>query len=213
MDNLTIYKNKGEVFKCQFKIDGADIKDTTVRLCLEFDNNKNLFFYGKLSESGECEIKIPKLKELEEKEGRLSVEAIADSIYFKLYEANAEFKNSIEISVESLTKGNSSKATDVKLEGLSQEVVEKRKKTKLPQQEKLDRSSQDVAENKSKTPLKSQQEESNPVEETKSEWRPVNWVPKGRAMPKEEVAQEPEEQEDSKSAKSFRDYLKQKNLV
>jgi hypothetical protein len=45
MNNITIHKNKGEVFKCQFKIDGAEIKDTIVRLCLEFDNNKNMFFY------------------------------------------------------------------------------------------------------------------------------------------------------------------------
>jgi hypothetical protein len=124
MDKLTIFKNKGETFRCQFKIEGASVKDTSVRLCLEFDEeNKHLFFHGTLSDSGECVIDIPRLKEIKAGSAKLTVEAIADGIYFKLYEANAELRNSVEVSMEK-PKARKPQCTKVELEGLSQERVE-----------------------------------------------------------------------------------------
>lgn len=132
MDNITIYKNKGETFKCQFKIDGAEIKDTSVRLCLEFNSNRNMYFNGKLKESGECEIEIPKLKDLEEKNGRLVVEAIADSVYFQLYEANVEFKNSVEVSVVKLEQKAVEENT-AKIE--LKEITQEKKKAKPKKEE------------------------------------------------------------------------------
>ena len=99
MEKITIHKNKGEVFECQFKIDGTSIDGTEVRLCLEFDNNKNMFFYGTLENNGTCNIDIPILKELANQNGKLFIEAIADSTYFRLYEADVEIKNSVEMAV------------------------------------------------------------------------------------------------------------------
>lgn len=94
---MVIHKNKSEVFKCNLKVDGADIDDTVVRLCLEFEDNKNMFFYGKLNNDGTCSITIPKLQEIDSKEGKLTIEAIADSVYFKLYETEVDLRNSIEV--------------------------------------------------------------------------------------------------------------------
>ena len=99
MENIQLYKNKPEVFKCQFKIDGIEPDDTMVRLCLEFDNNKNLFFYGKINDNGGCDIQIPSLNELKQKSGKLIIEAIADSTYFKVYEANVELKTSVGVEL------------------------------------------------------------------------------------------------------------------
>ena len=98
-EKLTIQKNKGEIFKCQFTVEGASIEDAVVRLCLEFEDNKNMFFYGSLSPSGECLVEIPKLKDVEAREGTLSVEAIVDSVYFKLFESPVEIKNPIEVTM------------------------------------------------------------------------------------------------------------------
>jgi hypothetical protein len=100
MEKITIYKNKGETIRCNFKIDGAETKDTTVRLCLEFENHPNYFFNGDLQEDGQCVIEIPRLRHLNEKSGKLTVEAIADSVYFKVYEADVEFRDSVEVKME-----------------------------------------------------------------------------------------------------------------
>lgn len=179
MNNIIVHKNKGEVFKCQFKIDGAEIKDTIVRLCLEFDNNKNMFFYGDLHENGECVIEIPELRELKEKEGKLTVEAIADSVYFKLYEANVEFKNSVEVSMDSPTTKQSTPKMEVKMEGLTQEVkpkkvIKEQVKPKIKEQEKTD------------------------------DWAPLKKETK--TYEKEEVEEAAQEASDNK-LKSFQDYL------
>jgi len=98
-DKFIIYKNKEEVFKCHLNIEGSSTDDAIVRLCLEV-GDRNLFFNGTIAESGECIIHIPRLKELKTGLGKLSVEAIADSTYFKLYESELELKNSVEIKLE-----------------------------------------------------------------------------------------------------------------
>lgn len=119
MEKVTIYKNKGETFRCHFKIDGAEIKDTVIRLCMEFQDHPNLFFYGELKEDGECLIEIPRLKNLDEKTARLTVEAIADSVYFRVYEADVDLRNSVEVSMQtpSIKKSH---ATKVQLEDIAQ---------------------------------------------------------------------------------------------
>lgn len=114
MEKLVIYKNKGETFQCHFDVDGVNSKDVEVRLCLEFGDNKNLFFYGTISESGECDIQIPKLNELENKTGKLSVEAIADSTYFKLYECEISLKNSVDVKMKSTGKFFNQKESTIK---------------------------------------------------------------------------------------------------
>jgi hypothetical protein len=61
----------------------------------------NYFFNGELTKDGECIIQIPRLKNLDSKSGKLTVEAVADSVYFKVYEADVELKNSVEVNMSS----------------------------------------------------------------------------------------------------------------
>lgn len=104
-NKIFINKNKDEVFQCHLKTNGTSLKNTSVRLCLEFSNNKNIFFYGKLDETGNCTIHVPKLKDVEVNDGKMIIEAISDSIYFKLYEGEVEIKSSIEIdSIKRISK-------------------------------------------------------------------------------------------------------------
>ena len=124
MEKLTIYKNKGETFKCNFKIEGAEPDDTIIRLCLEFEDNPNYFFYGKLAKNGDCTIEIPRLKHLDEEEGKLTVEAIADSVYFQVYEAEVEFKNSVEISMQTSPSIKKASPMKIKLKEISQTEME-----------------------------------------------------------------------------------------
>lgn len=99
MEKLLLYKNKPEIFKCQFKVDGIDHSETKVRLCLEFDDNRNMHFYGELDENGGCDIPIPSLTDVKNDEAKLVIEAIADSTYFKVYEAEVKLKNSVDVKL------------------------------------------------------------------------------------------------------------------
>lgn len=119
MDKLVIHKNQGDVLKCKLDIDGAEPKDTTVRLCLEFENNKNMFFYGTLNEKGECSISIPKLREVENSTGNSFIEVIADSVYFKVYEAPFELRNSVEVKMSEVNTSNV--GAKIKLENITVE--------------------------------------------------------------------------------------------
>lgn len=151
MEKVTIYKNKGEVFKCHFDIDGASAKETEIRLCLEFQDSPNYFFYGTLQDNGDCEINIPRLKNLEEKSGKLVIEAIAESIYFKIYEADVEFRNSVEVTMQSSIKKTPS--VKVKMEEISQSTPTKQEpavepivETPIPRQEPIVRRQETVKE-------------------------------------------------------------------
>lgn len=121
---ITIYKNKGEVFNCHIDVEGATEDAVEVRLCLEFEDNKNLFFYGKVHENGDCEIGIPKLKDIDSKSGKLTIEAIADSTYFKLYEAKVNIKNSVEINFSRKNENIETNQTKVSMNKLAQKVAE-----------------------------------------------------------------------------------------
>ncbi len=134
MEKILLYKNKSEIFNCQFKIEGVDANETQVRLCLEFDNNKNMFFYGTLDDSGNCEITIPALQEIKQDSGKLSIEAIADSTYFKVYEANVELKSSVEVQLLKAEHKNNGQSTltkpKIKLERKIDKKVIKEEETK-----------------------------------------------------------------------------------
>lgn len=127
MSNNVIYKNKGEVFKCTFDIDGANSGDVKVRLCLEFNDNKNMFFNGKIDKKGNCTVSIPKLNELEDKQGNLRIEAIIDDTYFNLYECPIEIKNSVQVKIKEssgsfLSNSNSSSGVRVQIGKLEKET-------------------------------------------------------------------------------------------
>lgn len=138
MEKVVLFKNKPELFRCQFSIDGIEPKDAIIRLCLEFADNNNLFFKGKLNAEGSCEIAIPALKELKQKEGKLFIEAIADSTHFIVYEAKVELKKSVDVQLlqaESTTvekEQRKVKITDAKI-GQEDIVVEEKivKKEKI----------------------------------------------------------------------------------
>lgn len=52
-----------------------------------------------MHEDGNCEINIPTLKEIDSKNGKLVIEAIADSTYFKVYEATVEITTPVKVEL------------------------------------------------------------------------------------------------------------------
>ena len=135
MEKYTLLKNKPETFNCQFNIDGADPTEAVVRLCLEFDDNKNMFFYGKLKEDGNCEIDIPSLKDVKQDEGRLVIEVIADSTYFRVHEADVGLKNSVEVKMTNV-EGFAKAKPKVKVEQVTKKAIVKEEKVEAKKEEK-----------------------------------------------------------------------------
>lgn len=101
MEKLILYKDKQETIKCKIDIEGADIKNSNIRLCIETADNINMFFSGKINEDGNCEINIPALKLFKQDkiEGNYKIEAIIENSYFCLFESVFEIKNSIVVKM------------------------------------------------------------------------------------------------------------------
>lgn len=77
-----LYKDKSEIFSCDIEVEGANIKDSQVRIVVE-SNEWSLLFNGNIDENGKVSIPIKKLSLLEEgATGKIRMEVIADGTIF-----------------------------------------------------------------------------------------------------------------------------------
>ena len=98
------YRDKSKLFECNISVDGANLNETKARLVLEFPNDRNLLFYGKIKDNGKCEITIPALKEFEESNGNVILEVIADSTYFESWRDTFNLETNKKVTVEMVEK-------------------------------------------------------------------------------------------------------------
>ncbi len=102
-----VYADKSETFSCEIELEGANLKDTEVRLVLESDN-WNLMFPGEIDKNGKVTIPIRKLNIFEEgTKGKIKMEVIAEGTVFTPWEDDFEVKMSKKVMV----KFNESKST------------------------------------------------------------------------------------------------------
>lgn len=95
-----LYKDKSEVFSCEIELEGANLKDTEVRLIVESDE-WNLMFIGEIDRNGRVSIPIKKLPILEEgTKGRIKMEVIAEGTVFIPWEDEFEVKLSKKVMVK-----------------------------------------------------------------------------------------------------------------
>jgi hypothetical protein len=94
-----VYIDKNENFSCDIEIEGAQLKDTQVRLVLE-TGEWNLLFNGEIDRSGKVNIPIRKLNILEEgARGIIKMEVIAEGSVFTPWEQDFEAKRSKKVMV------------------------------------------------------------------------------------------------------------------
>ena len=99
------YKDKKNLFECKVSVEGANIKDTSARLVLKFNESKqNSLFYGIIKEDGYCSFEIPALKEVKDLKGEAIIEVIAESMFFEAAKTEFEVKQSKTIKVEMVEK-------------------------------------------------------------------------------------------------------------
>lgn len=94
------FTDKPKLFECNIAVDGANINETKARLVLEFPNKRNLLFYGNIKSNGKCEVMIPALKEMNECEGTVLLEVIADSTYFESWKDKFKLEQNKKVVVE-----------------------------------------------------------------------------------------------------------------
>jgi hypothetical protein len=95
-----VYADKAETFSCEIELEGANLKDTEVRLVLESDN-WNLMFTGEIDRNGKVNIPIRKLNILEEgTKGKIKMEVIAEGTVFTPWEDDFEVKMSKKVMVK-----------------------------------------------------------------------------------------------------------------
>ena len=95
------FTDKTKLFECNIAIDGANLNETKARLILEFPNKRNLLFYGDINRNtGKCEVLIPALKEMDECEGNVLLEVIADSTYFESWSDKFKLQQNKKVVVE-----------------------------------------------------------------------------------------------------------------
>ena len=97
----TLYTDKSEDFKCNIKVDGANISNTTARLVLE-NSNLNILFEGTIDSNGICIVPIKQLKNIlpEGIEGKMKLEVIADGTFFSPWEDDFIIKVNKKVTVE-----------------------------------------------------------------------------------------------------------------
>lgn len=94
-----VYIDKNENFSCDIEIEGAQLKDTQVRLVLE-TAEWNLLFNGEIDRNGKVNIPIRKLNILEEgSRGVIKMEVIAEGSVFTPWEQDFEAKRSKKVMV------------------------------------------------------------------------------------------------------------------
>ena len=107
-----VYADKAETFSCDIELEGANLKDTEVRLVLESDN-WNLMFPGEIDKNGKVTIPIRKLNIFEEgTRGKIKMEVIAEGTVFTPWEDDFEVKMSKKVMIkfnESKTNSNKPK--------------------------------------------------------------------------------------------------------
>lgn len=112
MSKLNFFKDKGGNFKCQVLIEGANIDESFVRLCLEFDNNINLYFNGKIGRDGMASIPVPALKFIDSSNGKATVEVVAEGTYFQAYERKFEVTTKLSVKVNEIEQQNDDFVTE-----------------------------------------------------------------------------------------------------
>ena len=132
MNKTTFYHDKSEKFIADLEVEGTSINKTQVRMLLEFSSNHNRLYYGTIDEEGHVEVNIPKLNDINETEGKATLEVIAENSFFSPWSSTFEIKKSKEIKIKEakFTQQEETKVI-IKEEPIKKEEIKKEVKLHL----------------------------------------------------------------------------------
>lgn len=87
-----VYLDQPKTFECSIQLEGASISNSKARLIMETKEGLNFIFNGNINDNGKVSIPISKLKNIikEEQKGKLTLEVIADDVYFSPWSSDFE---------------------------------------------------------------------------------------------------------------------------
>lgn len=96
----TLQLDKSNIFECNLKIQGADMKKSKINLIVE-SGDYSLRFKGSVGEYGKVSIPLPKLKNILEEnvKGKMFLEVVVDDTYFVPYETDYVTEVSMKVEV------------------------------------------------------------------------------------------------------------------
>ncbi len=96
-----LFTDKTELFECNIKLEGAQLKNSQARIIVE-SNDIALLFKGTIDTNGKCSIPIKKLKGLLEQntKGEIKLEIIADDTFFTPWKSEFLVEESKKLTVE-----------------------------------------------------------------------------------------------------------------
>lgn len=96
-----LFTDKTELFECNIKLEGAQLKNSQARIVVESEDIA-LLFKGKIDSNGKCTIPIKKLKGLLEgnSKGEIKLEVIADDTFFIPWKSEFLVEASKKLTVE-----------------------------------------------------------------------------------------------------------------
>jgi len=96
-----LFTDKTELFECNIKLQGAQLKNSQARIIVETEDLA-LLFKGKIDSNGKCTIPIKKLKGLLEgsSKGEIKLEVIADDTFFTPWKSEFVVEESKKLTVE-----------------------------------------------------------------------------------------------------------------
>jgi len=110
-----LYNDIDRKFSCNVDVEGVSINECKARILIESDK-QNIFFNGKISNSGLCEVNLKKLKDIlpENTTGKMKLEIIAENTVFVPWESDYVVTNKKKIKVESIDEGSSDLTEEIK---------------------------------------------------------------------------------------------------
>lgn len=101
MPEFKLYRDKEVIFKAKIEVKGAKLSETKARLIVNFDDGLHILYHGKIDIHGNCEIKIPPIKELTEHSGGKAIlEVVADNTLFETWKGAIILEKFKDVIVE-----------------------------------------------------------------------------------------------------------------
>jgi len=96
-----LYTDKQETFECDLFLEGADLKNSSVRILVE-TKDLTLLFPGEINKDGNCKVPIKKLKGLlgEDTTGNIKLEVIAEDTLIEPWQSDFVVSTSKKVTVE-----------------------------------------------------------------------------------------------------------------
>lgn len=95
---LKLYEDKIQTFKCNLKIEGADVSKAKARMLL-CGKTRDYIFNGKITKFGRCTISFPPITDFDTTKGKAVLEVIIENGYFEALKLEYEIvrQNIVEV--------------------------------------------------------------------------------------------------------------------